>query len=157
MFCDGEDEKTQNPTVYMITDFKVQPPTTFLLWAAFSCYIYLFTYIGSAIVCLFPATDVTSTISSTLASASTVKDKESQIIVAWQSLIGFRSLIGNCFYCEDDTMWNRPKRFIMRFNPSRSVFSPSNICSFSISGRCKFRNSVCHGVDYSPQSQCGVR
>lgn len=106
--CDGEDE-----TCFMITDFK-QSPITLLLWAAVSSCIYLFIYIGPAIVCLFPATEVTSTISSTLASASTVKDKESQIIVAWQSPIGFRSLIGNCFFRADDTMWNRIKRFIMR-------------------------------------------
>ena len=112
--CDGEDEKTQNQTCFMITNFKVPPPTTFLLYAAVSCYIFMFTYIGPAIVCLFPATEVTSTVSSALASASTVKDKESQIIVAWQSPIGFRSLIGNCFFRADDTTWNRIKRFIMR-------------------------------------------
>ena len=37
-----------------------------------------------------------------------------QIIVDWQSPVGFRSLKGNCFFSSDDMMWNRIKRFIMR-------------------------------------------
>ena len=111
--CDGEDEKTQNQTCYMITDFK-RERTKYLFLAAVLCFIGLFTLIGPAVVCLFPATEVTSTISSALASTSTVEDGDTQIVVAWQSPIGVRSLIANSFFCAYDTIWNRTKRFIAR-------------------------------------------
>ena len=97
----------------MITDFKHEG-TKYLFLAAFFCFIGLFTLIGPAVVCLFPATEVTSTISSALASTSTVEDGDSQIVVAWRSPIGVRSLIRNSFFCAYDTIWNRTKRFIAR-------------------------------------------
>lgn len=111
--CDGEDEKAQNQTCYMITDCK-RERTKYLFLAAVLCFIGLSSLIGPAVVCLFPATEVASTISSALASTSTVEDGDSQIVVAWQSPIGVRSLIGNSFFCAYDIIWNRTKRFIAR-------------------------------------------
>ena len=111
--CDEGDENLENQSCISIhiTEFTADGWTQSLLWWAIYSFVAIFSYIGPWVVCLFPATEVSS-ITEDVCQKRIFEDR--QIIVDWQSPVGFRSLIGNCFFSSDDMMWNRIKRFIMR-------------------------------------------
>lgn len=113
--CDEGDEnlrQNQSCICIQINEFTADGWTQSFLWWAIFCFVAIFSYIAPWVVCLFPATEIPAPEirSSRLFSGS----EDRQIIVNWQSPVGFRSLIGNCFFPSDDMMGNRVKRFIMR-------------------------------------------
>lgn len=119
--CDEEDEnlrQNQNCISIQINEFTADGWTQSLLWWAIFCFVAIFSYIAPWVVCLFPATEVPApeirSPISRLFYQEYLGCQDRQIIVNWQSPVGFRSLIGNCFFFSDDMMWNRIKRFIMR-------------------------------------------
>lgn len=116
--CDEGDEnlrQNQSCISIQINEFTADGWTQSLLWWAIFCFVAIFSYIAPWVVCLFPATEVPAPeVRSRLFCPEYLGCKDRQIIVNWQSPVGFRSLIGNCFFSSDDMMWNRIKRFIMR-------------------------------------------
>ena len=119
--CDEGDEnlrQNQSCISIQINEFTADGWTQSLLWWAIFCFVAIFSYIAPWVVCLFPATEVPApeirSSISRLFYQEYLGCKDRQIIVNWQSPVGFRSLIGNCFFFSDDMMWNRIKRFIMR-------------------------------------------
>ncbi|KAL9975779.1 hypothetical protein ACROYT_G012973 [Oculina patagonica] len=63
--------------------------------------VFIFTLYSPAIICLFSASEVT-------------RQGVRQIIVEGPSPVGFRRLIGNCFFSTENTFWHRTRKFIMR-------------------------------------------
>ena len=119
--CDEGDEnlrQNQSCISIQINEFTADGWTQSLLWWAIFCFVAIFSYIAPGVVCLFPATEVPApeirSSISRLFYQEYLGCKDRQIIVNWQSPVGFRSLIGNCFFSSDDMMCNRIKRFIMR-------------------------------------------
>ena len=110
--------QNQNCISIQINEFTADGWTQSLLWWAIFCFVAIFSYIAPWVVCLFPATEVPApeirSPISRLFYQEYLGCQDRQIIVNWQSPVGFRSLIGNCFFSSDDMMWNRIKRFIMR-------------------------------------------
>lgn len=109
--CDEEDEnlrQNQNCISIQINEFTADGWTQSLLWWAIFCFVAIFSYIAPWVVCLFlatevPAPEIRSPISR-LFYQEYLGCQDRQIIVNWQSPVGFRSLIGNCFFFSDDMM-----------------------------------------------------
>ena len=98
--CNTETEQSDLQRCIMVSEYHdVEDPS---MWAdIIFLFTLLFTYYSPAIVCLFSASEVT-------------RQGIRQISVEGPSPVGFRRLIGNCFFSLENTFWHRMRKFIMR-------------------------------------------
>lgn len=99
--CSTKAKQTMQ-TCIEISEFSLSDQRTeFVLHVLLIMFVTTLTYIAPAIVCLFPATEVTH-------------EGIRQITIEGLSPVAFRSLIGNYFFSKDYTMWHMARKFIMR-------------------------------------------